>query len=105
MDMFRGYVAAVVAPLLALGFLTSYASAKGTNNTDVIIQLRLAGDVEALPPIRSLPNSSRHDYSRRVGRCSWVKPIAPCTDGRSRRPCRPPRRRGCWRRLGSRRAG
>src|SRR6202011_5455985 len=55
MDMpaIRGYVAAVVAALLALGFFTSYASAQGTNRTDVIIQLRLAGDVEALPPIRS----------------------------------------------------
>jgi hypothetical protein len=55
MDMraIRGYVAAVVAALLAFGFVTSYASAKGTNSTDVIIQLRVAGDVEALPPFRS----------------------------------------------------
>jgi DNA-binding winged helix-turn-helix (wHTH) protein len=55
MDMpaIRGYVAAVVAALLALGSSTSYASAQGTNRTDVIIQLRLAGDVEALSPIRS----------------------------------------------------
>jgi hypothetical protein len=55
MDMpaIRGYVAAVVAALLALGSFTSFASAQGTNRTDVIIQLRLAGDVEALPPIRS----------------------------------------------------
>jgi len=54
MDMrsISGYVAAVVAALLAFGFVTSYASAKGTNSTDVIIQLRVAGDVEALPPVR-----------------------------------------------------
>ena len=53
MRAIRGYVAAVVASLLAFGFITSYASAKGTNSTDVIIQLRVAGDVEALPPVRS----------------------------------------------------
>ena len=53
MPAIRGYVAAVVAALLALGSFTSYASAQGTNRTDVIIQLRLAGDVEALSPIRS----------------------------------------------------
>ena len=53
MRSIRGYVAAVVAALLAFGFVTSYASAKGTNSTDVIIQLRVAGDVEALPPVRS----------------------------------------------------
>ena len=46
----RGYV---VAALLALALFTSYAPAKGTNSTDVIIQLRLAGDVAALPLIRS----------------------------------------------------
>ena len=53
MRSIRGYGAAVVAALLAFGFITSYASAKGTNSTDVIIQLRVAGDVEALPPVRS----------------------------------------------------
>ena len=53
MRAIRGYVAAVVVALLAFGFVTSYASAKGTNSTDVIIQLRVAGDVEALPPVRS----------------------------------------------------
>ncbi len=53
MRAIRGHIAAVVAALLALGSLTSYASAKATNSTDVIIQLRLAGDVEALPSIRS----------------------------------------------------
>src|ERR1700732_1697939 len=53
MRAIRGYIAAAVATLLAFGFVTSYASAKGTNSTDVIIQLRVAGDVEALPPVRS----------------------------------------------------
>jgi hypothetical protein len=55
MDMpaIRGYVAAVLAALLALGFFTSCAYAEGTDSTDVIIQLRLAGDIEALSPIRS----------------------------------------------------
>ena len=47
------YVAAVVAALLVLGSFISYASAQGMNRTDVIIQLRLAGDVEAVSPIRS----------------------------------------------------
>src|SRR5438128_1807599 len=74
MDMFRGYVAAVVAPLLALGFLTSYASAKGTNSTDVIIQLRLAGDVEALPPIRSC-------LADRLSQMPDVKVATVSTDG------------------------
>jgi hypothetical protein len=53
MSALTRYVAAVVAALSALGSITSYASAQGTNGTDVIIQLRLAGDVEAVSPIRS----------------------------------------------------
>src|SRR5216683_5816767 len=76
MDMraIRGFVAAVVAALLALGFLTSYASAKGTNSTDVIIRLRLAGDVEALPPIRSC-------LADRLSQMPDVKVAAVSTDG------------------------
>jgi len=76
MDMraIRGFVAAVVAALLALGFLTSYASAKGTNSTDVIIQLRLAGDVEALPPIRSC-------LADRLSQMPDVKVATESTDG------------------------
>ena len=73
----RGYVAAVGAALLALGFLTSYtsyASAKDTNSTDVIIQLRLAGDVEALPPIRSC-------LADRLSQMPDVKVAAVSTDG------------------------
>jgi hypothetical protein len=53
MPAIRGYGAAIVAALLGLGSFTFYASAQGTNGPDVIIQLRLAGDVEALSPIRS----------------------------------------------------
>jgi hypothetical protein len=41
------------AALLPLSCFTSYASSEETNSTDVIIELRLAGDVEATPPIRS----------------------------------------------------
>jgi hypothetical protein len=45
---------AVVVALLALGSLTSYASAQGADGTNVIIRLRLAGnDDAALPSIRS----------------------------------------------------
>src|SRR5436853_5469534 len=76
MDMraIRGYVAAVVAALLAFGFVPSYASAKGTNSTDVIIQLRLAGDVEALPPIRSC-------LADRLSQMPDVKVATASTDG------------------------
>jgi hypothetical protein len=34
----NGFIAAVVAALLALGSVTPYASARGANSTDVIIQ-------------------------------------------------------------------
>src|SRR6267142_6265186 len=53
MRAIRGYTAAIVAALTASGLLTFQTPAKATNSTDVIIQLRLAGDVGALPPIRS----------------------------------------------------
>jgi hypothetical protein len=53
MPSIRGCIAAVVAALLALGSFRTYASPQGTNSSDVIIQLRLAGDVEALAPIGS----------------------------------------------------
>src|SRR6266436_7818958 len=49
----RGYIAAVVTALTASGLLIFETSAKATNSTDVIIQLRVAGDIEALRPIRS----------------------------------------------------
>src|SRR6266481_2095984 len=53
MRAIRGYFTAVVPALLAFGFLQFCASAKAANSTDVIIQLRVAGDIEALRPIRS----------------------------------------------------
>ena len=53
MQAIRGYITAVVASLAASGLLAFYASAKATNGADVIIQLRVAGDTEALRPVRS----------------------------------------------------
>ena len=49
----RGFGLTAAAALLPLNCSTSDASAEATNSTDVIIELRLAGDVEALPSIRS----------------------------------------------------
>jgi hypothetical protein len=44
----------ILVALLALGSLTSYASAQGADGTNVIIRLRLAGNDDAvLPSIRS----------------------------------------------------
>jgi hypothetical protein len=48
-----GSVAGVIAAILAFGSFTSCAYAEGTDRTDVIIQLRETGDIEALSPIRS----------------------------------------------------
>ena len=53
MRAIRGYTAAIAAALTASGLLTFQTPAKETNSTDVIIQLRVAGDIEALRPIRS----------------------------------------------------
>jgi hypothetical protein len=53
MRALRGYFMAVVSALLPFGFVTFCASAKATNSTDVIIQLRVAGDVATLRPIRA----------------------------------------------------
>jgi hypothetical protein len=76
MDMLTisGYVAAVVAALWAFGFVTSYASAKGTNSTDVSIQLRVAGDPEALRPIRFC-------LAEKLSQLPDVKVAAAATDG------------------------
>jgi hypothetical protein len=49
----RGFRATATVALLALSCAVPCASARETNSTDVIVQLRLAGDTEALPPIRS----------------------------------------------------
>jgi hypothetical protein len=53
MRTIRGYVTAVLPALLTFGFLTVYASAKTTDSTDVIMQLRVAGDIEVLRPIQA----------------------------------------------------
>lgn len=53
MQATRGYITAVVPALLAFGCLTFNASAKATTSTDIIIQLRVTGDIEALRRIRS----------------------------------------------------
>ena len=49
----RGFGLMAAMALLPLSGVTSCASAGETNSTDVIIELRLAGDIKALPPIRS----------------------------------------------------
>jgi hypothetical protein len=72
----NGFVAAVVVALLALGSATPYASGRGANSTDVIIQLRLAGDVEALPPIRSC-------LAEKLSQMPDVKVANASTDGTS----------------------
>jgi hypothetical protein len=53
MRALRGYLTAVVSALLPFGFVAFCASAKATNSTDVIIQVRVAGDVATLRPIRA----------------------------------------------------
>src|ERR1700730_13385348 len=53
MQAIRGYFTAIVPMILAFGLLTFCAPAEATNSTDLIIQLRVAGDIEALRPIRS----------------------------------------------------
>ncbi len=74
MRAIRGYIAAVVAALTVSGFLTFETSAKPTNSTDVIIQLRVAGDIEALRPIRSC-------LTEKLSRMPDVKVATISTDG------------------------
>src|SRR6266566_798576 len=74
MQAIRGYVAVVVAPLLAFGFLTLDASAKGIDSTDVIIQLRVGGDIEARRPIRSC-------LAEKLSQMPDVKVATASTDG------------------------
>jgi hypothetical protein len=49
----RGFGIAAATALLPLNYGTSCASAGETNSTDMVIELRVAGDVKALSPIRS----------------------------------------------------
>jgi hypothetical protein len=74
MRAIRGYVAVVVAAILAFGFLTLEASAKGIDSTDVIIQLRVGGDIEALRPIRSC-------LAEKLSQMPDVKVATASTDG------------------------
>jgi hypothetical protein len=53
LSIIKGFGLTAAAALLPLSCVTSSALAETTNSTDVIIELRLAGDVEALSPIRS----------------------------------------------------
>ena len=48
-----GYVGAVITAFLAFGSFIFCAYAEGTDPTDVVIQLRQAGDIEALSSMRS----------------------------------------------------
>ena len=49
----RGCLSLIAATLAALSALPWDASAQGTQDPSVIIRLRMAGDREAIPPIRS----------------------------------------------------
>ena len=70
----RGYTAAIVAAFTASALLTFQTPAKATNSTDVIIQLRVAGDIEALRPIRSC-------LAEKLSRMPDVKVATVSTDG------------------------
>jgi hypothetical protein len=70
----REFGIAAATALLPLSCVTSHASARETNTTDVIIELRLAGDSEALPPIRSC-------LADRLSQMPDVKVTTASTDG------------------------
>jgi hypothetical protein len=70
----RGYTAAIVAAFTASGLLTFQTPAEATNSTDVIIQLRVAGDLEAQRPIRSC-------LAEKLSRMPDVKVADVSTDG------------------------
>jgi hypothetical protein len=74
MQATRGYITAVVPALLAFGFLTFNASAKATTSTDIIIQLRVTGNIEALRPIRSC-------LAEKLSQMPDVKVATASTDG------------------------
>jgi hypothetical protein len=71
---FRGYFTAVVSALLPFGFVTFCASAKATNSTDVIIQLRVAGYVATLRPIRAC-------LAKKLSQMPDIKVATASTDG------------------------
>jgi hypothetical protein len=53
MPTLRGFLSIIMVALVALGSFLSDASAQGTHGPSVIIRLRLAGDSEVIPPVRS----------------------------------------------------
>jgi len=70
----RGFGVAAATALLPLSCAASYASAGETNSTDVVIELRLAGKSDALPPIRSC-------LADRLSRMPDVKVATASTEG------------------------
>lgn len=53
MPTLRGFLSTIIIALVAPGSFLSDASAQGTHGPSVIIRLRLAGDSEVIPPLRS----------------------------------------------------
>jgi hypothetical protein len=47
------YLATALAAIIVVGSLSFNAFAQGTTGTNVVIRLRLAGDADVLPPIRT----------------------------------------------------
>lgn len=68
-----GYVVVIVAALLTY-VPTFYASAEATSGTDLVVQLRVAGDSEVLHPIRSC-------LAEKLSRMPDVKVATASTDG------------------------
>jgi hypothetical protein len=73
MGAIRGYVLVIVAVLLTY-VPTFCASAKATSSTDLVIQLRVAGDSEVLHPTRSC-------LVEKLSRMPDVKVATALTDG------------------------
>jgi hypothetical protein len=74
MPRLKGWFSIVAAMLALLTALASDASAQGSNGPSVIIRLRLAGDAEAIPPIRSCLSES-------LAKMPDVKVVTTPTDG------------------------
>jgi hypothetical protein len=70
----RRFGVAAATALAPLTCLISGASAGETNSTDVVVELRLAGDIKALPPIRSC-------LADRLSRMPDVKVTTASTEG------------------------
>jgi hypothetical protein len=74
MPRLRGWLSTIVATLAVLNVLLCDASAQGTQGANVIIRLRLAGDPEAILPIRSCLAES-------LSKMPDVKVVTTPTDG------------------------